>query len=292
MRASADGRLAVSGTDVSTVVAADPAPRRPQPRRPGVARGRGGRLAGHDLPVPRSGSTRPCGEGPGALGRRHHGADPARRPTVGALGRGRPALDGVRPRRARCRDHPRRRRAGRRGAAPGIRRPASAQGRCTDAAPTPLDVARQSPTHLTGTVGAGPQRLLALTMNHNDGLGGDARRRGPHPDRRRRLPPGLRRARGGLRAARGAVRPGRRPTGAALGARAAARPPRARSLLLVPDRSRWPSAPAGTADAVPRPAVVAARRARRRAARRRTVGRARRGRGARGPAPAPHRRRT
>ena len=35
--------------------------------------------------------------------------------------------------------------------------------------PTPVPVTPVSPTHLTGAVPAGPQRLLALTMNHNAG---------------------------------------------------------------------------------------------------------------------------
>ncbi len=106
--------------------------------------------------------------GPGARGRRHHGAHPARRSALGALGRGRPAVDGVRTRGAGPRAHPRRRRARRRGVAPGHRRAAGrarSRRRRADAARR----ARQSPTHLTGTVAAGPQRLLALTMNHNAG---------------------------------------------------------------------------------------------------------------------------
>ncbi|HZB67290.1 MAG TPA: hypothetical protein VE503_07710, partial [Ornithinibacter sp.] len=122
-------------------------------------------------------------------------------------------------------------------------------------AATALDVLARTPTLLTGTVAEGPQRLLALSMNHNDGW--EASLEG------RRLTPivvdGFRQGfvvpdggSGALDVRFAPDRPYRWVLGVGL-ALALLVP----LTLLVPDRSRRPSAPAGDPDAGPRPAVVA-----------------------------------
>ena len=169
VRASADGRLAVSGTDVRTVSVRI---------LPLVGRSRGAPasleveevgLAGDDLPLPPQRLTRPCGGGPVLT------VDGATVPTrldgprtalwgegdlqwvacapvvLGARAPRTPSSSGAtRP----CARHP---------------SPSSARGRSRARRRRRSTVTSQSPTHLTGTVGAGPQRLLALAMNHNDG---------------------------------------------------------------------------------------------------------------------------
>ena len=183
MRASADGRLAVSGTDVRTVSVRILPARRPQPRSPGLARGRGGRpWPATTCPFPPQRLTAPLRRGPRArpsTAPRCRPGSTARAPRSGA----RATCGGWRvppscsapgpPTTSSCRGD-------------AALRPASvalvgAGGGRRAPAPTPLDVTPQSPTHLTGTVGAGPQRLLALAMNHNDGWEADARRPAPSP---------------------------------------------------------------------------------------------------------------
>ena len=170
VRASADGRLAVRGQDVRTVAVTV----LPLPGRKRLAAAalevEELTLAGHDLPRPAAAGLASLRAGPGTRGRRHHDADPPRRSALRALGRGRPALDGVRPRRARLRAGARRRRARRRGVPPGLGASAGAGVRVpAPVSLTAVPLTTSSPTHLSGTVGAGPQRLLALAMNHNGG---------------------------------------------------------------------------------------------------------------------------
>ena len=255
VRASADGRLAVSGTDVRTVSVRI---------LPLVGRSRGAPasleveevgLAGDDLPLPPQRLTRPCGGGPVLT------VDGATVPT---------RLDG--PRTAlwgegdlqwvACAPVV---------LAPGTThsvvvrgdptlRPASVAllgpGAVSGSTPTPLEVTSQSPTHLTGTVGAGPQRLLALAMNHNDGWEAELAGRALTPlvvDGFRQgfvLPDG---AAGALEVRFAPDGPYRSALG--LGLVLVLLVPLA---LLVPDRSRRPCAAAGDPDAEPRPAVVAA----------------------------------
>jgi len=169
VRASADGRLAVRGQDVRTVaVTMLPLP---GPKRLAAAALEVEELtlAGHHVPRPAQRVSRPCGEGP-AL--EVDGATTATR------------LDG--PRSALWGDGDLRWTA----CAPvvlgsgpehdvvvrgdGAFRPGSvllrAQGSGAGSGSlTAVPLTTSSPTHLGGTVGAGPQRLLALAMNHNGG---------------------------------------------------------------------------------------------------------------------------
>ncbi len=172
VRASADGRLAVQGNGVRTIaVTMLPLPGRN--RLAGAAlEVEELTLAGHDFPRPAARVTRPCGAGPmlevdgtevptrvdgprsalwgqgdlawAACAR----ARLAPGPTHDVVVRGDEAF---RPAAVRLRS-----------SAPGA--PASGSS-----ALTPVPLTTDSPTHLTGPVVAGPQRLLALAMNSNAG---------------------------------------------------------------------------------------------------------------------------
>jgi arabinofuranan 3-O-arabinosyltransferase len=254
VRASADGRLAVSGRDIRTVSIR---------LLPIVGGSRGAPaaleveeilLAGSELPRPQERLSRPCGDGPELI------VDAIRVPT---------RVDG--PRSALWGEGDLTWRAcgpvtWGAGTSHEIEvrgdpslRPSSVvltHARATVAtAATALDVLARTPTLLTGTVAEGPQRLLALSMNHNDGW--EASLEG------RRLTPivvdGFRQGfvvpdggSGALDVRFAPDRPYRWVLGVGL-ALALLVP----LTLLVPDRSRRPSAPAGDPDAGPRPAVVA-----------------------------------
>ncbi len=172
VRASADGRLAVQGKGVRRISAT----LLPLPGRKRLAAAalevEELTLAGHDLPRPAARVTRPCGGGPvlevdgSAVPTRLDGprsalwgqgdlewvaCAPARLapgPTHDVVVRGDEAF---RPAAVRLRS-----------SAPGTQ--ASGPG-----ALTPVPLSTDSPTHLTGPVAAGPQRLLALAMNTNAG---------------------------------------------------------------------------------------------------------------------------
>ncbi len=283
VRASVDGRLAVSGRDVSTVSIRV---------LPLLGRSRGAPasleveelgLSGTELPRPHERLSRPCGEGPEltvdgiSVPTRMDGprsalwgegdltwqacapvtlgagpshdidvrGDPALRPTTVAL---------LGPRAL------------------------------TAPAPTALHVTSRSPTHLTGTVGGGAQRLLALTMNHNDGWEASLEGQMLTPV----VVDGFRQGFVVPEGASGAVEVRFAPDGPyrwalGVGLVLALLVP---LTLLVPDRSRRPSTPSGD----PRRRAAARRRHARRAGwgapRRRSLGVARRGWGARPPPPA------
>ena len=253
VRASVDGRLAVSGRDVGTVSIRV---------LPLLGRSRGAPasleveelgLSGTELPRPRERLSRPCGEGPEltvdgvSVPTRMDGprsalwgegdltwqacapvtlgagpshvidvrGDPALRPTTVAL---------LGPRAL------------------------------TAPAPTALHLTSRSPTHLTGTVGGGAQRLLALTMNHNDGWEASLEGQMLTPV----VVDGFRQGFVVPEGASGAVEVRFAPNGPyrwalGVGLVLALLVP---LTLLVPDRSRRPSARSRDPDAVPRPAVI------------------------------------
>ncbi|HSO65682.1 MAG TPA: alpha-(1-_3)-arabinofuranosyltransferase family protein, partial [Ornithinibacter sp.] len=254
VRASADGRLAVSGSDVSTVSVAVVPLVGPTRSAPASLEVEEVSLAGADLPRPAERITRPCGEGPVLT------VDGASTPT---------RLDG--PRSALWGEGDLRWSA----CAPVVLasgphhdvevrgtpalRPASVSLVTPDAAPVPppvaADVTAQGPTHLTSTVATGPQRLLALAMNHNVGWEASLEGEALAPvvvDGFRQgfvLPDGVA---GQLEVRFAPDGPYRWALG--LGLLLTLLVPLG---LLVPDRSRRPAAAAGDPDAVPRPVVVA-----------------------------------
>ena len=259
VRASADGHLAVRATGVRTVSVSV---------IPLVGRDRGApasleveevTLSGPDLPAPAADVTRPCGAGPGLT------VDGASVPT--RVDGPRSALWGDGDLRwvacapvvlgpgtthdVELRGDPTLRPAsvalvgsGSAGSGPG------------SSPPAPVDVTARSSTLLTGVATDGPQRLLALAMNHNAGWEASLAGRPLAPV----VVDGFR---------QGFVVP--EGMAGALEVRFAPDGPYRWALgigllltllvpvgLLVPDRSRRSDAPAGRPDAVPRPVGVAA----------------------------------
>ncbi len=171
VRASADGRLGVQGEDVSTVaVTVLSPPGRNRTAAVALELEEVG-LVGHDLARPAASITRPCGEGPAV---EVDGTTVATRldgPRSALWGQGDLAWAACGPvALAPGPDH-----------AVVVRgdealRPATvmlradgAEAGSAVAGTTSVPVTSLSPTHLTGTVAPGPQRLLAFTMNHNPG---------------------------------------------------------------------------------------------------------------------------
>ena len=258
VRASADGRLAVSGTDVRTVSLRILPPRRPQPRQPRRrSRSRRSLWPATTCPSPRSGSPRPCGEGPALA------VDGTAVPT--RLDGPRSALWGEGDLRwAACapvvlgpgttHDVVVRGDAALRPASVAPRR---AGGGHRAPTPTPLDVTPSRPTHLTGTVGAGPQRLLALAMNHNAGWEATLAGRPLAPIVVDGFRQGFVVPDGAAGALDVRVRPGR-PLPRGPRPRSAARVLLVRSHCSSPTGSRSADRAGRDPDAAPRPAVAAA----------------------------------
>ena len=169
VRASADGRLEVRGQDVRTIeVTVLPLPGRKR-LAAAALEVEELTLAGHDLPRPAERVSRPCGKGP-AL--EVDGASTATRldgPRSALWGEGdlrwtacAPVVLGSEP------EHDvvvRGDRAFRPGS---VRLRAQGSGAGSGLL-TAVPLTTHSPTHLSGIVDAGPQRLLALAMNHNGG---------------------------------------------------------------------------------------------------------------------------
>jgi arabinofuranan 3-O-arabinosyltransferase len=172
VRASADGRLAVRGSGVRTIaVTLLPLPGRN--RLAGAAlEVEELTLAGHDLPRPAARVTRPCGAGP-AL--QVDGSTVATRvdgPRSALWGQGDLVWAACAP--ARLASGPThdvvvRGDEALRPASVRLQSRAPAAQVAGDGALTTVPLRTDSPTHLTGPVVAGPQRLLALAMNSNAG---------------------------------------------------------------------------------------------------------------------------
>jgi arabinofuranan 3-O-arabinosyltransferase len=170
VRASADGRLDVRGDDVSSIgVTVLPPPGRNRTAAVSLELQEVA-LGGQGLPVPAPRVTRPCGQGPVV---EVDGTELATRldgPRSALWGSGAlswtacaPAVLGPGPAHVLVV----RGDEALRPATVTLR--AAGTGTAAAAAPTPVPLTSVSPTHLTGTVSSGPQRLLALTMNHNRG---------------------------------------------------------------------------------------------------------------------------
>jgi arabinofuranan 3-O-arabinosyltransferase len=171
VRASPDGRLAVSGSGVRSIsVTVLPLPGR-QRTAAAALEVEELELAGHDLPRPAARVTRPCGRGPDL---QVDGASVPTRlegPRSALWGAGHLAWAACGPTRLGLGDTH----------AVVVRgdetlRPAAVRlsrvdvtAAATAATMAAVPVTSESPTHLIGTVAAGPQRLLALAMNHNGG---------------------------------------------------------------------------------------------------------------------------
>lgn len=254
VRASADGHLAVSGRDVRTLsVGVVPLVGRNR-SAPASLEVEEVAVAGADLPRPAGRITRPCGAGPVLT------VDGASTPT--RLDGPRSALWGEGDLRwsacapvalASGPDHALEVRGD-----PTLR-PASVSLVRPDAAvvppPVAADLTALTPTHLAGTVPTGPQRLLALTLNHNAGWRASLAGRPLAPV----VVDGFRQGFVLPEGAAGPVEVRFAPDGPyrwalGLGLLLALLVPIG---LLVPDRSRRPVSAAGDPDAVPRPVVVA-----------------------------------
>jgi arabinofuranan 3-O-arabinosyltransferase len=169
VRASPDGRLAVRGRGVENIsVTVLPLPGR-QRTAAAALEVEELELAGHDLARPAARVTRPCGDGPAlevdgtTVPTRLDG------PRSALWGEGDLAWAACGPTRLGPGETHEVVVRGDEAVRPATVRLARVDATAPASLPTAVPMTTKTPTHLTGSVAAGPQRLLALAMNHNGG---------------------------------------------------------------------------------------------------------------------------